>query len=535
MLFAWQPTNFGGPTNAGGFYQEVTGMSFRILDPSGTEYLPATAVDTTLEANQLDDATSTGGLGRIIIPTFTIDTAQPTGRWTIEVTFEPVADDGTSFGTQTVTYTFRVLDEAHPFVENSYAQIQDMLDAGFPIGVPAPVGGFSFEQAEAALRKANAFIERVTSRRFYAWYGAHDHDGRGGPKLQFRHVVCGLTSLEWTNTSFNIVDRPAYSNEVRVYNRHLRQNMVEPDDRNDPRLEFLTDRAWSDNHYSRLFSHAHFYESNQNVKVHGMWGYTDYDGSPFGRTPLEITEVALRYAARVIQPLWTAIGGSGANIGPAGPLLEERTDMQTVVYSEAGIESSGAGAYVQGPACIRISVMPYRGRLLWPMVLHISRLDTASTESNTLGNADLVAGYDRIFREPVTDEEGNDSRVYMGPVAVCAQVNSSQKGYARKIKQLPGGRELQYNIRTVLHYQELETRGLLTPSGDCIFQPSDRLDAIYNKAGELLKDFSCNPLFICHVRDAGWGLSGLTRNLVEIYWSDRRHGAPDMGAMEKSR
>jgi hypothetical protein len=323
-------------------------MSFRILDPDGDEYIGATVVDTTDEDNQLDDANSTDGLGRIIIPPFTIATGQSIGTWTIEVTFVATDTSGTAYPSNTVSYEFRVLDEAHTFIENSYAQIQDLLDAGFPVGDPAPTGGYSYAQAVRALRLANRFIERVTQRVFYPFYAAHDLDGRGGSKLQFSHVVCGVTAVEYTNSSFNIIDRPAYENEIRVYNRHLRQQLSNPDDRDDPRLEFLTDRDWyGDSNFShgRLFAHARFYESNQNVKVHGMWGYTNYDGdSPFGRTPEEITEVAMRYAARNIQSLWTQLGGPGNQVNSAGPVLEERTDMQTVVYSEAGIEASASGA-----------------------------------------------------------------------------------------------------------------------------------------------------------------------------------------------
>jgi hypothetical protein len=159
------------------------------------------------------------------------------------------------------------------------------------------------------------------------------------------------------------------------------------------------------------------------------------------------------------------------------------------------------------------------------MKISISRLDTASTGANNLGNQSVTAGYSRIFQEPVKDEVGSDTRIYFDPIVMDAQVNSTN-GKARNAVTLPGGRELEYSIRTIVHYSQLESMGLLTPSGDCIFQPSDRLDAILNQAGVVLKDFGCSPLFLCHVRDAGWGLDGLTRNLCELYWEDRREGAP---------
>lgn len=168
--------------------------------------------------------------------------------------------------------------------------------------------------------------------------------------------------------------------------------------------------------------------------------------------------------------------------------------------------------------------MPTRGRLIWPMQARISRLDTAATAANNLGEP---SGYDRTFREPVRNTAGADSRVYMPQLAVSCQVNT-EKGSNAKVVQLPGGLELEYNVRTTLHYGELETRGLMASNGASVFKPGDRLDAIYKRDGvTLLQDYEdMGYLYLVHIQDRSWGLSGLSRNLLMLYWADRREGAP---------
>lgn len=164
--------------------------------------------------------------------------------------------------------------------------------------------------------------------------------------------------------------------------------------------------------------------------------------------------------------------------------------------------------------------MSYRGRLIWPVQARIARLDTAATEVNAIGGQ--PSGYNRIFREPVTDATGADSRVYMPETLVNCQARSKKFG---EVMMLPAGRELDFDFRTVLHYQELEDAGLIGADGSVVFQPSDKLLSIYRTDGvTLLHDFTDTPLFLVHVADRSFGLSGLTRNLARLYWSNRRQG-----------
>ena len=373
VVFAWQSPTVGDSNDGatvrrlrGGFFMNLADpLTYRVLRPDGTELVAATNIDPTDEANQLDPV-STGGKGRLIVPTFTVDVAEPVGLYTLEVTFTAVPTDGPTLDPQTVSYTFRVLDEDLGYVD-AYAQLTDLLAAGFPVGDPTPVGGFSPDDARRALLRATAYINDITRRFFEPRYQVLDVNGKGGPVLQIEPPIAGLTDVSFTFTTFSPADLPIEEGDLRVYNRHLRQGMVRPDDREDPRIEFLRTpvyrypRAQLMGETDLLSSYVGFVDSQQNVKLRGVFGYTDPDGSPFGCTPLLIRECTMRLAARYIEPLWSQMGGAGNRVYAAGPVTNERTMDQSVSYANA-MFSGGAntaafiGAFTGDPEIDNILV-----------------------------------------------------------------------------------------------------------------------------------------------------------------------------------
>ncbi len=163
----------------------------------------------------------------------------------------------------------------------------------------------------------------------------------------------------------------------------------------------------------------------------------------------------------------------------------------------------------------------YRGRLIWPCLATISRINTPSTEANAIGGQ--PRGYDRVWREPVETSEGEDSRVYFPPDVVQCQVRSEFGAYDKE-DPYPDGRRLQYQLKIILHYKELEHKQLIGPDGGSVFQPSDRLDFVHRTNGQLLKDFTKSPLYCIQAQDRSFGLDGLNRNLLMLYFDDRLRG-----------
>lgn len=62
-----------------------------------------------------------------------------------------------------------------------------------------------------------------------------------------------------------------------------------------------------------------------NVEASGVWGYTEADGTPLGRTPLAIRRVAMQVAVRMLAKIADADGSSAS----AWRLIEERTRDQS--------------------------------------------------------------------------------------------------------------------------------------------------------------------------------------------------------------
>lgn len=390
VLFAWQSPNVGDSLESGsppalrqlkgGFFQPISDLSFRVLRPDGSELIPPTVVDTSNPSNVLDKPAN-GGKGRIFVPNFTVPLGEPVGMYMFEATFIADPADGGPIPSQTLSFPFRVIDEAQGLITlpggpnfggaASYVQLVDMLSAGFPIDDPAPVGGYSFADARRAILEAIQFFDDVTGRFFSPRYREFDLDGDGGPAIQTEHVIVGLTDVTFTFTTFTPADLPIEEGDLRVYNRHIRQGLEEPDDRDDPRVEFLRTpvyrfpRSQLLGEVDILSSFIGFTDSQQNVKMRGMWGYTDPDGSPFGKTPERVKEAILRLAARNIQPLWQRIGGAGSQSGIGGPILEEKTMDQSVKFSdvassEGGLGSPYAGVWTGDPAIDQIIALYLR-------------------------------------------------------------------------------------------------------------------------------------------------------------------------------
>ena len=162
--------------------------------------------------------------------------------------------------------------------------------------------------------------------------------------------------------------------------------------------------------------------------------------------------------------------------------------------------------------------MGYRGRLIWPVMAKIQQLDTAATKANT---GTQPSGYDRIFREPVKFESGGDSRIYRDPIMLPCQYRDRNRGPYEELEQFSDGRVLRYKLLVILHYQDLESRGLVDSKGRTVFQVSDKLLSLHEQDGSLIREYDETPLFCVHLQDRSFGLSGLKRNLVMLYFDDR--------------
>lgn len=153
------------------------------------------------------------------------------------------------------------------------------------------------EEAVSDLRLATAlllsqeYVERVTRRFFTPRMMEVRVDGTGANAIMLNQPIIGVSSLKFAATFLLFAGLDQNPDAYRVYNRHL-GGMIYPDDRNNPKLEL-----YSLDGYASLYTSGgfRFPRGHQNVTLAGVFGYTEPDGSPFGKTP-----EGLQHAVRLL-------------------------------------------------------------------------------------------------------------------------------------------------------------------------------------------------------------------------------------------
>jgi len=176
--------------------------------------------------------------------------------------------------------------------------------------------------------------------------------------------------------------------------------------------------------------------------------------------------------------------------------------------------------------------MILRGRLLFPLWVTLSRLDTVATEAADPDRG----GFHPTFREPrpVATNPGKATAsravttVYMEPLILRAQI---KRGSWQRQRQGPSGNIPDSRLSIVLLARDLEQRGLIDTNGEVVLKVNDKLTGIYENCGAAehalakqtqdvrdipgLKCVECSP--------AGEGLGG-GRNLFVMYFEPDDHG-----------
>ncbi len=173
-----------------------------------------------------------------------------------------------------------------------------------------------------------------------------------------------------------------------------------------------------------------------------------------------------------------------------------------------------------------------RGRLIFPFLAEIARLDTQATAADPDGAGALTSGYDSDFREPrkvpnlavvPIDPSSTDARAESTPIEIKVQV---EPGFFEALTQLFAGVSPDSKMMLVAHYKDLEAASLVDPvNGEPLIRTNDRLVSIKQLDGTLVRTIRNPPgLFITEVRDIGHGL-GTHRNLLLLTLEERVQAA----------
>lgn len=170
-----------------------------------------------------------------------------------------------------------------------------------------------------------------------------------------------------------------------------------------------------------------------------------------------------------------------------------------------------------------------RGRLIFPFLAELRRLDTAAMASTDPdGPGPLTGGFDPDFKEPVLVDRDGDGiaereRVEHPAIRVPCQVESK---VFEDLRMLASGDSPRSDISLVFHFKDLERLGLVdAATGDALIRPNDRLAGLYDLGGLLVQTIRTPPgLYVTQAQPRGFGLgrSQPHRNLLLVTFEARQ-------------
>jgi hypothetical protein len=308
--------------NSYGLFTDVFAGAFQILDSTGTQIFPGSGRQT-LDVSTATPAGNHLGLGRYVA--VWDSSASAVGQYTIRWFFTRVSG-GTE---ETFDEEFEIVTAAYK--GSNYCTVYDLRDEGLLSSVKTDA------QCQAAIVRAGRYIEMYTGRTFGPKFKTIDVDGSGGRAVQFEEPIIGIDSLYLSFvTNFTAQDLLIPSEALKVYNRHLTQGLSEPDDRENPKLEFVhgADLAGV-NYYESgtgyVLYQLMFPNGRQNLRAMGAFGYTDRNPTATPGAGAGVVPEMVREAAKLLV---------FRNLGSMASGDRTTSYIQSRIYSETTRDQS---------------------------------------------------------------------------------------------------------------------------------------------------------------------------------------------------
>ena len=195
---------------------------------------------------------------------------------------------------QTATDLLEVLTAVRAPLTPVYALVSDLRDEGLD------AARVNDERARAAIIRATQLVDLYTRHRFAARLATLRVDGRGGQTLVLPEPVAAVERIDVGESGSNLQEIDLA--DVTIANRHL-AGIDTPDDRVFPRIDWKSSYSIGGSQYTHrasLSAYAFWKPGVQNVRVTGVFGFTDpvAGGPPVGETPDAIRRVAMLLALR---------------------------------------------------------------------------------------------------------------------------------------------------------------------------------------------------------------------------------------------
>lgn len=299
---------------ADGLLADVAALSVQILDSAGAEVLAKTALDV--------DGVNHVGTGHYAAAW--TPGAAAVGlyvvRWFYQVA---LTDDETSFD-----LTFELVAVPYP-AGPQYCTVASLRSEGLPA---TGTGGKTDAEAQAAIVRASRYVEHFTGRTFVAVRKPVRLNGTGARALLLDEPIVALEEMSIADPLGGLV---IVDDTLRVYNRHLTERLLAPDDRENPKLEFIHGNDLAGVYEEPRRGASYVFDltwprGRQNIHVTGLFGYTEPDGSFIGDTPALIQEATRMLVFRNLDKLNRRVGLTRS------PVVQETTKDQTVIFAQPG-------------------------------------------------------------------------------------------------------------------------------------------------------------------------------------------------------
>lgn len=226
-----------------------------------------------------------------------------------------------------------------------YATVQDLRDEGVP-------SSYTDGWLNGRIALAQAYVESYTGRFFEPRDLEIRVDGSGSKALFLEIPIISIDSItiDLVPNGGSDLELQISLDDVAIFNRHITQNLTAPDDRENPKIEFLSVYDGELKRVTAISSTLTWPRAKQNVVIAGAFGYTDFDaGNPEGVTPALIRQATILLVLRNLRPKYQAIDDDGVSLGSAGPITEMRTREQTVKRGSGAQRSAIQGAFTGDP------------------------------------------------------------------------------------------------------------------------------------------------------------------------------------------
>ena len=279
--------------------------SYQLLDTFTGR--PGVIADAAALAYRIDDISTPAKLATPVqvYPVPTVPPAAPATRQAVDLVADRVSLGRYvarwTLPTTTAVTRYRITWFCTPAVdaaEVSWCEEFDVVAGPASWGwcLPSDLRGEGVSATEASdlrlattITLASRMIERYTGNWFEPLPLALNLDGRGRNALLLQHPIISVSDVALT-TYMDAVPILFELDDCRVYNRHLTDGLTSPDDRQNPKLELLRYGSWFSGYeypnYPNSLMPLRWPRGTQNVKVTGVYGYTDRDGdAPAGKLP----------------------------------------------------------------------------------------------------------------------------------------------------------------------------------------------------------------------------------------------------------